>query len=231
MSQILYFFVDESGNADKGTGFSTVGCWCVSNRTNEYEVLDSTKGFLLQQARNLKSDDSFSEIKSSKLHPNEIDDLMQAMLSQVHQDKTIETPRVWESSQPIRYTTYRTLPDITRGALNGMTSGSLSNGQIMRLMSLISAVSPLFQPGIMNLDSISEIKIILDDTVWDGPANIVKECFDFQGEIGVPTAFKTHDSRAVPGLQIADLAAYSWHRNLRKGDCTTASKVVRDNRL
>ncbi|ADE04088.1 DUF3800 domain-containing protein [Haloferax volcanii] len=231
MTRILYFFVDESGNADAGTGFSIVGCWCVSKRSSEYEVLASTKGFLLEQARRLRDDDDFSEIKSSKLHPSYVDDLMQAMVPKLHSDKTIETPRVWTTGQPIRYSAYTTLPDITRGAFDGRTSGSFSNGQMIRSMSLISAISPLFQEGLMNLDVIDEINVVLDDTVWDAPADVVGGCFDSHEEIGVPTTFTTQDSRSVPGLQIADLAAYSWPRNQRKGDCAAASNVVRDHRL
>lgn len=231
MSRILYFFVDESGNANEGTGFSIVGCWCVSKRSNEHEVLASTKGYLLEQARSLKGDDGFSEIKSSKLHPNDIDTLVQLMEPKLYEDKTIETPRVWPTRQRIRYSTYTSLPDIAKSALDGRTTSSFSNGQMMRSMSLISAISPLFQEGMMTLDGINEIKVILDDDVWKGPANVVGECFDAHEAIDTPATFTTADSKAVPGLQIADLAAYSWHRHRRKGDCATASGMVEDHRL
>ncbi|RYJ07760.1 hypothetical protein ELS19_19935 [Halogeometricum borinquense] len=231
MSRILYFFVDESGNASNGSSFSLVGCWCVSQRTNEREVFTPTKSHLLSTVRDITEDSSISEIKSASLRPHVLDSAMGIVQREIHSDKTLDDPRVWDSDQPIRYSTYTTVPDLTTDIFNGRSTGSLSAGQMTRCMSLISVVSPLLQSDLTDLDHVDEVRVILDDSVWDNPARIVGECFENLPSMDIQSSFTTADSKSVPGLQLADMAAYSWLRNQREGDCSYAKGVVDDYRF
>lgn len=231
MSRILYFFVDESGNANIGSSFSLVGCWCVSRRTNEQEVLTPTKSRLLDTVREATGDNGISEIKSSSLHPDVIDSAMEVVDGTIYSDRTLDNSRVWTSNQPIRYSTYTTIPDLTSDFFNGRSAGGFSAGQMTRCTSLISIISPLLQNNLIDLSEVDELRVVLDDTVWDNPARVVGDCFATLPTIDISSSFDTANSKSVPGLQLADLAAYSWRRNQRKGDCSYAKQIVDNYRF
>jgi len=232
MARILYLFVDESGNPDDGDVFSLVGCWCVSERDTENDVLSSTRAKLMNHVRENHNPD-VSELKGSKLPPSLIDTLMAVLQQTIYSDPTIESSPVWDHESPIRYSVYSTTPALVSEFLSGRISAALSTGQMLRVMSLISIIDPVFRRGLIDLTDIDAFRVVLDDTVWSGPADIVEECFRAYSQ-NAPldaTEFVIGNSRAVPGLQIADLAVYSWTRNRQQGDCEHASQVVRDYRV
>jgi hypothetical protein len=70
------------------------------------------------------------------------------------------------------------------------------------------------------------VKIILDATVWDNPAEYAQDAFDDLGDLSADVSFSTEDSARTPGLQLADMAAYSWGRHHREGDCETTLEVI-----
>ncbi|QKY20369.1 hypothetical protein B4589_008240 [Halolamina sp. CBA1230] len=100
--------------------------------------------------------------------------------------------------------------------------------RVVQSFALDAVLKPLVHPEQVHIDeSIDTISVLLDSTTWKQPAS------DYVRESVQDTELnlETRDSRSIPGIQIADLAAYSWRRNYTEGDCGTAAGVLHDLRF
>lgn len=230
MDNTLFIFVDESGNPnrskDRDDYFTVAGCWCVSTRSDPSQVLSPTKNRLVEMVR----DDfgKISEIKGSQLPPRLIDNLIPAINDFSWNDSTIVTSSgcPWDMSLPIRYSTHNINPKMAAQALGTRLNTSLSDGQLIRVISLLPLINPLCYTSVVDVTKVEGVKVILDSEVWSHPSRIIEEVTNSNLDLLDHAEFETGDSKGIPGLQLADLAAYSWARCIRKGDCVKARNCV-----
>jgi|GEM_PF-2219936 hypothetical protein len=104
----------------------------------------------------------------------------------------------------------------------------LNRPRVVQSFALDAVLKPLVHCEQVRLgESIDAVRVLLDSTTWEQPAN------DYARESVQSTDIElaTQDSLSVPGIQLADLAAYSWRRNYTRGDCGTATGVLHDLRF
>jgi hypothetical protein len=100
--------------------------------------------------------------------------------------------------------------------------------RIVQSFALDAVLKPLVHPEQLQIgESIDAVTVLLDSTTWKQPAS------DYASNSVQDTelSLETRDSQSVPGIQIADLAAYAWRRNYTDGDCGTAAGVLHDLRF
>lgn len=98
--------------------------------------------------------------------------------------------------------------------------------QVLQRLALARILSPLTDGEIIDLNQINENHLIPDAEVWKTPAN---EVCDQLAEIeGPKISVETRDSSRTPGIQIADLIAYSWRNYTKDGSCRDAAGYISD---
>ena len=228
MSATLYIFIDESGNPSDDSYYVVGATWCISERNDPNDVLRSTVDKLIATAESqLENTDNLPEIKCSKL-PTEVINTTGSCLNRFeYDDQTIEhTNLPWQITYPIRFSIHSTNPQIGTDILSDLIGNFDTSVFAIKALSLSTVLNPIFQDGIVDTSVVNEIRVILDASTWVGPSKKMERILE---DIGVPTtsiSFETRDSAAVPGLQIADLAAYSWARHERKSDCGPAVDLI-----
>jgi len=229
MQRSLYVFVDESGNVSSDEYYVVAGSWCISTQSNTSRILEPTVGSLRSTANAARErSGAISELKGSQLHPDVLGDVLSCLeQSPPYEDSSIEQQRLpWVISYPIRFTLHDMNPnlgiDVLEEILDGSTrfdAGTASHPVALQTLALATILNPVFQSSFLDLSQITEVNVVLDAEVWETPVEHLKECLDTVSELQSPMAFETRDSEKTPGVQIADLAAYSWGRHLRRGDC------------
>lgn len=228
MPPTLYIYIDESGNPSDGSYYVVAAAWCISGRNDPTEVLRPTVDRLIAIAESqLEQSRDIPEIKSSKL-PTEVINTTGGSLNSVeYDDQTVEhTSLPWQISYPIRFSIHSTNPEIGTGVLSDLFGNFDKSVFAIKTLSLGTVLNPLFQEGIVDNSFIDDVKVILDANPWQRPSEKMEAMLE---RLGVPMStisFETRDSSSVPGLQIADLAAYSWARHERKSDCGPAVDLI-----
>jgi hypothetical protein len=225
---ILYIFVDESGNPSRDDYYVVTGCWCVSDERNSRTVLDPTVQRLMNIAEGvLRSTDTVSELKGASLPTEVLTAVIESIDEVWYDDSTIpHTALPWETAYPARFSIAQSNPQATQEAISGLLGNQLDAPKTLKLMLLISILDPLFRPELIEYGEIDSIEVVLDADVWKAPAAYASDAFDEVGEVPVEVSFATGSSEKTPGLQLADLGAYSWARHHRKGDCRSVIKTI-----
>lgn len=227
MSRYLYIFVDESGNPSSGQYYVVAGAWCVSDKPNPSRALQSTVDTLAGMVNSQgESPHSVSELKGSQIPTSILPHLIESLREgPAYDDPSVKHQQLpWTGSFPIRYTIHDLNPnlgiEILKETLGGsnLSAGSPHPGTLQSL-SLATILNPLVQDEMISLTHIDQIKIVLDAKVWQTPAERIETGLDAVDNISSDIEFKTLDSAQTPGLQLADIAAYTWGRHLRCGDC------------
>lgn len=170
---------------------------------------------------------NYTEIKSASIPDDVLDALAGALRGNLESDSTImSSSSVWSNDLPMRYSTYDSIPDVSTGIFEDILSNSFSGGQANRTVSLVSILSPLFRESLTDLESVDEIRVVLDASPWQGPVSQVEGSLSMYPDLADDIVFEIGDSRGVPGLQLADMAAYSWGRRQRNGTCGVAAGKV-----
>lgn len=221
----LYVCVDESGRADEGSCYSVAGCWFVSKR-RPGNALDRTKDKLVSTMFGDAS--GVGELKGSKAKSDDLNDGISYLRSVVYDDDSIEqslTP--WSMSMPVGFSIVAFTPNTITETVSGYVD-RLNRPRVIQSFALNAILKPLVHPEQLNVDPpIDAVRVLLDSTTWDQPANDYA-CSSVQD---APLDLETRDSQSVPGIQLADLAAYAWRRNYTSGDCGTAAGVLHDLRF
>lgn len=118
---------------------------------------------------------------------------------------------------PFRFSTHTTNPDAGVELLKDFIGGADRSILAVKTISLISVLNPLFEAGLVDNSGVENIRVVLDDNPWENPIKEIERTLSETEGAPSNTEFSTGDSEAVPGLQIADIAAYSWARHKRKG--------------
>jgi len=221
----LYVCVDESGRLDDGRCYSVAGCWFVSNR-RPVDVLDRTKDSLIQTM--FDDGSGVSELKGSKASTDALNAGVDYLRNAVYEDSSIERSSLpWSMTIPVGFSLVAFTPEMITETVADYVD-RLDRPRVVQSFALDAVLKPLFHPEQVSLDrSIDTVRILLDSTTWQQPAN------DYARTSVQDTSLEleTRPSQGVPGIQFADLAAYSWRRNYVHGDCGTAAGVLHDLRF
>ena len=228
MTTTLYVFVDESGNENRGDYYSVAGCWCVSSERNFTAVLDPTVQRLTDVAEATLHDPSpVTELKGASLPTDVINAVFDSFETVTYDDSTVPHTAVpWAPAYPVRFSTTTINPAIGSTAIADIVGTELDAPKTLKLVLLISVLDPLFRSELLDPSVFDEVQIILDATVWKNPAQHAQGAVDEIGYSSADVSFRIEDSKRTPGLQLADLAAYSQTRHLRKGDCKSVVESI-----
>lgn len=227
MSEDLHIFVDESGDYAHGDRYVVAACWCISHNKPRH-IFDNARANLVKHLQDgYGYEKKIKELKGNQLPNEHLRSIMDTFEQYVRQDGTVEGPPYpWkEMGQPFRYSTDSFRPGPCKEILMNHMSEVDAPGALQRL-SLISVLSPLSISDQIDTSHIDNVNLILDAEVWKQPARDVLQVIDLPNNTEVN--FSTRDSENIPGIQIADIAAYTRARRLRYGDCHSASKFVQD---
>lgn len=142
----------------------------------------------------------------------------------------------WADTLPLRITIHDLNPnlgvEILKETLGGSDlSAESSHPEALQSISLATILNPLIQAEMIDLTHIDQIKVILDAQVWQAPTERIEAGLNVVENVPENLLFETRDSAQTPGLQLADLAAYTWARQLRFGDCGSGVALLDNLRL
>lgn len=221
----LYVCVDESGQQGRGSCYSVAGCWFVSER-RPTDTLDRTKDKLIQAM--FEDGNSVSELKGSKASTGALNTGISYLREAAYDDSSIERSRLpWSMNIPVGFSLVAFTPETISEAVADYVDG-LDLSRVVQSFALDAVLKPLVHPEQVHIDkSIDAISVLLDSTTWKQPVN------DYARTAVQETSLEleTRDSQSVPGIQLADLAAYSCRRNYMHGDCGTAAGILHDLRF
>ena len=175
-----------------------------------------------------------SELKGTDLPSELLDQLVSAIAEYGYEDKTIShNPTPWSTQEPLRHTIHETNPELAKEVVSDVTGSDLHAPELLQTLSLISILNPVFHSEHVDRDRCDEIRVVLDAATWTQPVDRIERGFDKLHRESAPDnlSFEIRDSKTTPGIQIADLTAYSWSRNLREGDCGEAAEAINRHRF
>ena len=221
----LYVCVDESGQQGRGSCYSVAGCWFVSER-RPTDTLDRTKDKLIQAM--FEDGNSVSELKGSKASTDALNTGISYLREVVYDDSSIERSHLpWSMSIPVGFSLVAFTPETISETVADYVD-DLDLPRIVQSFALDAVLKPLVHPEQLQIgESIDAVTVLLDSTTWKQPASDYARNSVQDTELSL----ETRDSQSVPGIQIADLAAYAWRRNYTDGDCGTAAGVLHDLRF
>lgn len=100
---------------------------------------------------------------------------------------------------------------------------------VLQRLALAKILSPLTDANNFEVTQIDSIHVIPDAEVWETPANEVCSLFAELNELEIDV--ETRDSNRTPGIQIADLIAYSWRSYTKDCSCEDAANFIDNRRL
>lgn len=226
MSDRIYVFVDESGSHVRQDCYVITGCWCATSYTDPTSILQPTRNRL---SDNVFYEDSGPspgrEIKGSRSDEAKLNSAFAYLRKIVERDKTIRSNGVLaEANHPLGFTTFAIDSELGER----FTRRYLGEGRTyttIQVIGLMSMLTPLIRLGSQTPNTSLEARVILDAETWTRPSAIASEMIDAH-ELAPETTFETHDSTAVPGIQLSDIAAYSRRLRLLDGKCRVATEIL-----
>ena len=197
----LYICVDESGSESTDDYFTVAACWFVSSN-GPRAALNETKNDL----RSLLIDcgelpNGVDELKGKNLQPTGADLLFENFYQTVQTDNTIEKGILPWSGFPVRYRTIGLDVAIGRSALADL-HGEIPVEMSIRTLLLLSVLNPVLYNSSFTADVYDDVQVILDGAIWSQPKESL-EATDRARNFN----FSIKDSKKVPGIQFADVAA------------------------
>lgn len=228
MAEDLYIFVDESGHHARGEHYTVASCWCLSNNSPQH-IFDNARADLSRHISNVRGIDNVGELKGSQLPAECLGSFLKTFESFVYEDGTVANPPYpWQENLPFRCSHHSLNPELGKRILSKYMSGA-NAPRVLQRLALANILSPLTQGDIVDLDRVDEIHLIPDAEVWETPAN---EVCDLLEELqGTEIDVETRDSNQTPGIQIADLIAYSWRSYMRDCSCEDAADFINNRCL
>lgn len=230
MERYLHLFVDESGQHHRGECYAVAACWCVSSRRDLGGILKPTKLALMNTlAEQRTRNSSLSELKSSALPPDEVTLLVENIEGKVYQDRTIRRDDFpWYGGCPTQFSFHDVNPSLGLETLEPLV-GDHRAPETIQLLALTAILNPLFGTGRVDTSEVNSIHVSLDASVWQQAADRISSGIEQLSLLSSDIEFEIRDSKATPGIQLADLAANAWYRHHQRGDCDGAVRAL--NRL
>lgn len=197
----LYICVDESGSESTDEYFTVAACWFVSSNGPRAALNETqtTLRSLLIDCEELPS--GVDELKGKNLQPTGTDLLFRSFQQTVRGDNTIEQSILPWSGFPVRYRTVELDVSVGRNALRDL-HGDIPVEMSMRTLLLLSVLNPILYNSGFTTETYDDVRIVLDGDIWSQPKESL-EATDRAGEFD----FSIKDSKKVPGIQFADVAA------------------------
>lgn len=228
MADDLYIFVDESGHHARGKYYTVASCWCLSNNSPQY-IFDNARAGLSRHISKARGIDNVGELKGSQLPKEYLGSLLEVFEDFAHEDGTVtDPPYPWRQNTPFQCSYHSFNPEIGKRILANYMSEADAPHVLQRL-SLARILSPLTDANVVDLSQIRDVHVVPDAKVWKTPANEV--CDLFAELDGIDINVETRDSSRTPGIQIADLIAYSWRSYTKDHSCEDAAEFIRNRRL
>lgn len=223
MAKKLYIFVDESGHHSRGKYYTVSSCWCLSENSPR-NVLSNARGELARQISNTDGFSDIGELKGSQLPKGKIGSYLRTLEQLTHRDGTVSNPPYpWQEARPLRCSYHDFNPELGKQILSRyMTEADAP--KVLQRLALARILSPLTDAAVLDLESVHEIHLVPDADVWKTPASRV--CELLEDTDGPAIEVETRDSSRTPGIQIADLMAYSRRNYLKDCDCKDAANFV-----
>lgn len=228
MADDLYIFVDESGHHARGRYYTVASCWCLSDNSPQH-IFDNARAGLSRYISNVCGIDNVGELKGSQLPKEYLGSLLEVFEDFVYEDGTVsDPPYPWRQTQPFQCSYHSFNPEIGKRILaNYMTEADTPH--VLQRLSLARVLSPLTDANIIDLSQIGNVHIIPDAEVWKTPANEV--CDLFAELDGLEIDVEIRNSSRTPGIQIADLIAYSRRSYTKDHSCKDAVDFIEDRHL
>ncbi|USZ67128.1 DUF3800 domain-containing protein [Halorussus salilacus] len=224
----LYIFVDESGHHARGEHYTVASCWCLSNNSPQY-VLDNARAELSKHISGTRGLGDVGELKGSQLPKDRLGTFLETLENFAYEDGTVaDPPYPWQRNTPVQYSYHSLNPELGTRILSNYMSETDAPHVLQRL-SLARILSPLTEADLVNTQEVDKIHLVPDAEVWKTPAENV--CALLEELDGPEINVETGDSSRIPGIQIADLVAYSWRSYTKDGSCADAADHIVDRCL
>jgi hypothetical protein len=223
MAENLYIFVDESGHHARGEDYTVASCWCLSNHSPQ-NVLSDAQQKRIEQVVNSCGFDEVSELKGTQLPKSKLGSFLRTFEKFAYQDDTIDkSSYLWQEERPLRCSHHEFNPDLGKQILSKYMT-EIDAPEALQRLALARILSPLTDADTLNLENIREIHLIPDAEIWATPATRVCELLKDTG--GPTIEVETRKSHRTPGIQIADLMAYSRRNYIKDGECEDAANFL-----
>lgn len=228
MAEDLYIFVDESGHHARGEYYTVASCWCLSDNSPQH-ILDNARADLSRYISNTCGIDDVGELKGSQLPKERLSSFLEILENHAYEDGTVaDPPYPWKRDKPFQCSYHSFNPELGKQILaDFMTEADAPH--VLQRLSLARILSPLTDGNIVDLGRVNEIHLVPDAEVWKTPANEV--CNLFSELKGPQINVETRDSSRTPGIQIADLIAYSWRSYTKDSSCEDAVEFINNRNL
>ncbi|MGN8212946.1 MULTISPECIES: DUF3800 domain-containing protein [Halococcus] len=225
----LYVFVDESGTPGNGSFFTVAGFWCVSDRQPS-AVLQSSKDKLLEQMNtNYARRGPENELKGSQIRNDGLDVLFSTLQSTFRGDDSIhQNPPVWTDDRVFRYTANNLNPGLMNTLVKDVAGIDQQSPAMLQTFLLSSILNPILNNHLVNCSPVESVRVVLDAETWTAPANYIDSGLCQIENVPDDVEFAIRDSKSTPGIQFADVAAYSWAQFATKGRCETPARMMKD---
>lgn len=214
MSRTLFLCIDESGTEANGDYFTTAGCWFVSENPyraalNEAKV---TAMDTLHDFYGLPGD--MDELKGKDLKLEEAETVLCNVEEHAYRGGTVVTsPLPWDGG-PVQFNVYGVDAAMCRQALQNF-DGDLNDQMALRTFILSSILNPLLSDSPLDDSTYDHIRVLLDGEIWRQAMEASQSTL-WATELA-DVEFSIHDSKKVPGIQFADVAA-NYKRSRRIDD-------------
>lgn len=224
---VLYVAVDESGLPTEGRCYTLVGCWYTSDRRDPTEPLSGLKDDLLQYVATKGRESAPVELKGGKMSAETATGVIDRVERWMWDLETVNTSSLpWQRAHPLGFTRAVYQPSAARRIIEQMSVHRTETPNVLKELALNALLTPLFHDHFS--DDYVETRVILDGDPWVKPGHRTKRRWNqLPGVSDVPT-FETRDSKAVPGIQIADVAAITWRRHVTDGRCNRAAATLHE---
>lgn len=223
MPEDLYIFVDESGSCARGEYYTVAACWCTSNSHNPNNIARKTVDRVKDSINAQLRDFELSELKATDIPNTVLNENVSEIQNHAYDDSTIsQSHPAWNDSLPIRYSIRHYHPDLCLEVIDSGVSNPSDSAQKLQSLGLIGVLQPLVHGELLSDAAFDEVNVVLDSDVWKNASQEVDGLFSDTEFVNHEPQFTTGDSKKLPGLQIADIGAFSWARHARKGDLEKA---------
>lgn len=226
----LYLFVDESNTHTSPGQYVVAGFWCISPYGRSTDVARATVDRLKSDVGGLAD----GELKGAAMEETKLNSvfayLRNAARGMRFEDGSLKTGDVpWSGSAPFAFSTYDSDGTVVT-TLSREYLGEHSDGTPPQVLALALLVTPMLYLTARTTLPIDERRVVLDAKTWDRPSYKLRKIIEKADDVP-DVSFTTRDSDAVPGIQLADVAANLRRRQLGKGDCEAGAEALNELRV
>ena len=226
LSYTGYVFVDESGNHTADDCYVVSGCYCVSSSADPSRVLQPTRDRILNYVVEGRPQSSPQrELKGTRLSNTTLDAVFSLVDKAVHDDPTLDNGHIpWVRESPIRFALHDSHGAVGRDVLSNYVSDSESHRPI-QILALAIVLNPLLWTEYRSRTRLDRYHVVLDAPAWKEATKKVEDVFETYSWIP-EFEFSIGESRSIPGIQRADMAAHARRTYVMTDDCAQASRKL-----